>query len=764
MIESARAIISFRSDWLASTGGTGSGDLDEVVQRGSNGLPVLPMSSLRGVLRESAGRLAAIGAGGWSEAAVEILFGKRSNQEPGQQEQDGATEKPYAGEKEQDPGVLLFPGDARLRPAERAAFAAEQGREARNALFARLQSTAIDPDTGTAAARTLRAAETAVPMTLEGKILLDRTRIETLGQEAASAIPKNWVELLDAAAAWTLALGKGKADGLGRVTIAIETAPDKVPAAAHGRQDGAADARRLVVAITQTEKAAFSVRSASEGTHDTRLCVPGSAMLGWAAREYASYDSPYDVFHSGAVRFGDGRPVTGQGEALWPMPAVIRQPKGSKSAKSGQLDPAKAVLRELPNSGVQFEKIGAKLVTISGCTGELRAPAALRTAMRDGRPQTGLLFGYRSLLAAPDDCQRYVAVIEADQSAISDHDWALLRAAFDGKDLLLGRAAGAGQGGCFRCEILPDCDLYGSASPPASAPTSKRVVVWALSDIALLNEYGDPDLAPGPQTLGMDKGHLLKKESAINTRRYAPWRAHLAARDVDHCVIEAGSVLVFEVEKPNTSWPSVVGLHRELGLGRVAINPSMLRHLLEDDDSRTAVTPDRTPKVVWDPATWTEETPEPNGEAKLFAWAQSRVRSREAYGAVIRIFQTRWESELASLYAAEPAGEGPSRKQWRDAADAPAQDIAGLRRALFEGDSPVCGKAGQATRISDWGKNGWPVGAEPTTFRQWLGAKLAAEATLDQQGQPDALGQARQLLRLAADGCNALAKAREGTR
>jgi hypothetical protein len=741
MIENARAIISFRSEWLASTGGTGSGDLDDVVQRGPDGLPALPMSSLRGVLRESAQRLADAGAGGWSQDTVRTLFGKRSSE--------------TSGEKQQDPGALLFPGDARLDFSERNAFKAA-GHEVRSSLFIRLQSTAIDPKTGTAAARTLRAAETAVPMMLQGGILLDRSRVEAFG-ETANVVPEDWVTLLDIAAAWILALGKGKADGLGRVMVRIEHATAEAEEPPDDLKTSAFQSRRLIVGLTQTEKAAFSERSATEGAHETRLCVPGSALLGWAAREYAKYTTPDLIFHSSAVRFGDGRPVTRDGEVLWRMPGVIRAPKGVKSDDSARLDLTKVVLRELPNDSAQFEKVEAKLVTNSGRMSELRAPVALRTAMLDGRPQTGLLFGYKSLLATPDECVRYVAVIEADDAAINDADWGKLRGAFDGTDLLLGRAAGAGQGGCFRSELVNDVAVYNPPPPPKAG----RVVVWALSDLALLNPHGDPDLAPGPEALDLcatGKGRLIAKESAITTRRYAPWRAHLAARDVEHCVIEAGSVLVFKIDVPSRAWPAVVGLHRELGLGRIAINPPMMRNLTRDG-SETAVTPAEKPAVVWDPSTWAAAAPAgaPAANPPLFAWAQSRIVARHDYDAVVELFQSEWEPDLKSLYADDPAGAGPSRSHWRNAADAGASDMAALRRALFEGGQPVCGVEGQPTRVGDWGKSGWPArSAAPITFRQWLADKL----------KPDMpLRRARELLRLAAERCGAIAgRTREGVR
>lgn len=201
-VRQARLMIAFAGYWLSGTG-TGRGrHLDEVTYRDRDDLPAMPMTQVKGQLRESAERLASGTQAGWSDDLVVQLFGSRTDPES----QTSA---------ETIRGALAFRGEARLSAAARAHLG--NNARQRQTLFRRIAATKID-DRGAAEDRTLRAVEAVVPLTLEGEV-------EWIGAEAPDF---DWIELLDAAAAATLAFGKLKADGYGR---AIVTLADM----AHGR-------------------------------------------------------------------------------------------------------------------------------------------------------------------------------------------------------------------------------------------------------------------------------------------------------------------------------------------------------------------------------------------------------------------------------------------------------------------------------------------------------------------------------------------------
>jgi CRISPR/Cas system CSM-associated protein Csm3 (group 7 of RAMP superfamily) len=701
--------LTFSSEWLASTGGSGAGDLDEICQRDAFGLPCLPMSSLKGVLRETAERFVEAKRAKWNVDLVESLFGRRA----AIGDPDGTSE-----------GQLVFAGKARLTAADHAAFRIDA--DAIGGLYGRRAQTAIDASTGAAAARTLRAVETAAPLVLESDVRL----------RAGDLPPDDCRRRLSEVAAFTLAIGKGKADGLGRVQIEVgKMRPAGRAAPSYETVDAAIAARRLVLMLEQTETATFSAASATEGAHSTRRCVPGSALLGWAARRYGDFGATaFDIFHSGQVRFGDARPLNAYGEALWPTPLALVEPKHRRPALANGALSAEVLVRR-PATGerpsAQLDRIKGKLVSGSGRPGGVDTGLMLRTAMEDGRPAAGLLFGYESLLAEPHATKVWLAEIEADEE-VDAGAWARLVAVFDGAELLLGRAAAGGQGGAFRSRVLPQASSFVPAAP--TQPHAGRVVVWALSDLALIDEAGEPALTPTPQALGLGEGRLVERESAIAMRRWAPWRSHIRTRDCEIAAIEAGSVLVFEMDQPGLDpWRNRVGLHRDQGLGLIWIDPPLLAPLLRSPGGQPdSVACAPAPAPVAGLAT---PPPEPASGAEPQAAASNpRVvlaRARLARGAlageVLARFEADWAGPLRRLYASRPAGIGPSASQWGAAADAAAADMSGLRRALFGSVHPVCGAAGAASRQGDWGKRGFSADAEAASaqsFREWLEGAL----------------------------------------
>lgn len=184
--------VAFKGFWIAGTGTSRGRDVDEVAYRDRFGCPAMPMTQVKGMLRDSAERLAAGQAGGWSGARVNQLFGPRNGK----------------GE-----GDLRFPGEAGLDPGTAVWF--EENAGARRQLFRPLVSTMIG-ELGAAEHKTLRRLEAAVPMTV--------SQVVTWRGHAPPDF--DWVRLIDYAGAATLALGKGKLDGLGQAAVScVEMAP-----------------------------------------------------------------------------------------------------------------------------------------------------------------------------------------------------------------------------------------------------------------------------------------------------------------------------------------------------------------------------------------------------------------------------------------------------------------------------------------------------------------------------------------------------------
>lgn len=177
------------SYWQAGTGRGSGAHVDNLSHTDVDGLPEIPGRTLKGLLRDAT-RTA--GLRGWLEddGLHRILFGVRA-------EEDGASR----------PGCLRV-GSARLPAAERR-WLAEAGRDCVPELFRDLHSTAIDPDTGTARARSLRGIQVVIPLVLTARI----------GELAAA--PPGWDEQLQRCLPLIRAVGSSRSRGLGRARLTL---------------------------------------------------------------------------------------------------------------------------------------------------------------------------------------------------------------------------------------------------------------------------------------------------------------------------------------------------------------------------------------------------------------------------------------------------------------------------------------------------------------------------------------------------------------
>lgn len=183
--------IEIRSDWHPGTGRGSGFHLDALTHEGADGLPRLPGRTLKGLLRDALYRAE---AWGWPEVpagSTKALFGARADQ-------DGETTT-----------GLLRVADATL-PEEVAAYlASEAGKALVPNLYRERFSTAIDPETGVAAGRSLRGMRVVVPLTLFAPVA------EVPGVTAVA----DWRKRLGTVLPLVDAVGAQRTRGLGRAVL-----------------------------------------------------------------------------------------------------------------------------------------------------------------------------------------------------------------------------------------------------------------------------------------------------------------------------------------------------------------------------------------------------------------------------------------------------------------------------------------------------------------------------------------------------------------
>ena len=554
-VKAALLTLNFRSWWLSGTGGGRGRHLDAVSHRDADGLPAMPMSQVKGTLRETAERLAVGSRAGWCDELVTRIFGART-------EVSGAISE----------GAVAFLGDAETPANDRKGLVGPCAHQRRKALYRRIAATQID-DRGAAADRSLRYVEAAVPVRLTG-------RLEWIATDSPGV---DWIALLDAACAATPAFGKLKLDGYGAAIASVSGVSGSPMAAPPGSVSNYHQASRVCLLLTQTRPAVFSRNAATEGAHATLDAPTGGALLGWVAATggYDNFDDPFRIFHSGAVRFGNAMPVGPDSTVCVPTPKLFMAPKHDAGGgeTDGKVDKKNVRIGQPPagaqgQAATQYEHApGASFITPTGRVVRPARGQRLRTATQQGRAAERRLFGYEHLSGKSRPV--FAATLERDDS-VCDKDWRRILEAFESRTVRLGRARGTSYGGEYLCRLAP---APGNPDPIPKA-TKGRLRVLALSDLALADEFGVPSAEPNHKMLGLPPARFVGSDSAMSLRRHAPWNGKLQVRDIERHTIEAGSVLSFELEEPlakERPARAAVGLWREAGFGQIWISPPFLR-------------------------------------------------------------------------------------------------------------------------------------------------------------------------------------------
>lgn len=608
MTHSATITITFSDYWLSSTGGSGRGDLDMVCARDADGCPILPMTQVKGMLRETA----------------ELVFPEMVDELFGERIEDVVDRPP-------NEGALRFSGNASLPIVERAWFA--KNTETRAALFSRLRSTKITDD-GVAETNSLRTAEVAVPLTLTG-------RIDWVG---GGEPPK---ETLDKLCKLTFAFGHGKNDGLGR---AIACCAEFAASKALGLDS---TGHRLVIDLTPEDLAVFSRANANEGQQLSHAGPTGASLWGWAIGQLNGDPAALKLLLSGKISFSDAVPLIDHETPTFMRPAILFAPKQVTDDEAPiKLDKsfnptalcvgmdvyAKKYNKQAENGGMpedrQAKALGPSHMSLAlDCIAPVGKGHRLRSGHKNGKAEDAKLFGYQHV---EQRITGYRAVIEAPGA--EPVLWSKIVQAFSSR-LFLGKARNNGYGGGYSVKAGPD----GSIAPDGNRTIvagAMEARIWCLSDLALYDDWGTLKVEPCAGDFGLPEDWIrCFTESSVTTRRYAPWDSAIQGHEREITVVEAGSVFAFTGPALTEALilPQRKGVYGERGCGWIAAVPGAMPEEAKDIASTRAGT------------TITAET-------NLANWANERVKARDTRAL------DEWVKNAQAVI--DGVSKGPSKTQW----------------------------------------------------------------------------------------------------
>lgn len=183
-------ILKMQGYWAVGSGKGGGNEVDNRIDRDSEGLPYIPGKMLKGLIKDACNRLNQSGNSSYS--FVEEIFGSS-------EENKGLNRTSTNSGK-------IYISDARLSPALRYALLEEKNLAAKNNITRNIYSTAIDDETGIAKKASLRGYEVAVPMELYATLECDcdKTVLDSIKTATSKLV---------------YAVGSHKSRGLGEVVI-----------------------------------------------------------------------------------------------------------------------------------------------------------------------------------------------------------------------------------------------------------------------------------------------------------------------------------------------------------------------------------------------------------------------------------------------------------------------------------------------------------------------------------------------------------------
>lgn len=201
-----RLRFDLRGWWHVGTGQGRGAELDAVVQRSPEGLPIIPGRTVKGLVRDVLCQAEELGR--IPEGAAVALCGTALPPPPDVEELDPDVLLAHRFETEAGAGWF---GSAELGD-DWNAWAATLPPDVLAGLYDRLYATAIN-DTGQVVEHTLRCVEVAAPMVLRAPL-----RIASVAEDFP-----NWREVLGTALPLLRSLGVRRNRGLGRVRVTLET-------------------------------------------------------------------------------------------------------------------------------------------------------------------------------------------------------------------------------------------------------------------------------------------------------------------------------------------------------------------------------------------------------------------------------------------------------------------------------------------------------------------------------------------------------------
>lgn len=317
--------------------------------------------------------------------------------------------------------------------------------------------------------------------------------------------------------------------------------------------------------------------SNTQGKNESRDFIGGSVILGIVAKHYDEFSNPFAIFHSGAVRFGEAKPLI-NGKISHKIPLCFFAPKEAKDLREVYnalfCDFATKHLQDL-----QLRQIRSGYVNEDLQKAELKYRYTQKVNLKNGKDKStkdNEMFGYEAI------CRGAVFgfVVEFDE-CVSNEDIEKITQILCGTHFI-GKSKNAEYGEVLIqssedfAPIKRDLNL----NAQDFSQDFSEIALYVASSLALFDSTM-PAFIPNAKNLGLDSAQILWEKTHIKTKIHTPYNQKRKAKDSARLIIEQGSVITLtnlsqsDKEKLRQGRILCGGFLSE-GYGEILVNPSFL--------------------------------------------------------------------------------------------------------------------------------------------------------------------------------------------
>lgn len=315
--------------------------------------------------------------------------------------------------------------------------------------------------------------------------------------------------------------------------------------------------------------------SNTQGKNESRDFINGSVILGIVAKHYDEFSNPFAIFHSGAVRFGEAKPLISS-KISHKIPLCFFAPKEAKDLREVYnalfCDFATKSLQDL-----QLRQIRSGYINEDLQKAELKYRYTQKVNLKNGKDKStkdNQMFGYEAI------CEGAVFgfVVEFDESVPNDDIEKITRILCGTH--FIGKSKNAEYGEVLIQSINDFRHAKHDLEAQDFSQNFSEIALYVASSLALFDNTM-PTFIPNAKNLGLDSAQILWEKTHIKTKIHTPYNQKRKAKDSARLIIEQGSVITLhnlsQSDKDKLKSGRILcGGFLSEGYGEILVNPSFL--------------------------------------------------------------------------------------------------------------------------------------------------------------------------------------------